>query len=273
MKAKIKRHLKEIVYNLSRNKLAKINKFYNTCHGEDCYIFADGISIKSMDIKAFSDKQSIACNFFPFHNEFQNLNCQYCIVAEPWQFSPFAGYRPMERDFLIATSNEYKILIDKYVGKNFFIHLSNYPFMRADNVFYMLKDIPDNNLEENFITRRIDCFAGVARASILLAIYLGFDRAFLVGFDYTHSPSRSHHWYEKGHGVIKEPLEYQKEFFDIAKEFIDICTITLDGASPYITSITYKEHTKIEPIYRENTALIQEKYLKALSIWPKYRIY
>ena len=134
MKAQLKSHIKEIVYYLFRNKLSEIHKFYNTCHGEDCYIFGDGVSIKSMDIKAFSDKKSIACNFFPFHNDFPNINCQYCVVPEPWWFSPFGGYRPMERDFLIATSKEYKDLIDQYSDRNYFINLSNLRSLTLINV-------------------------------------------------------------------------------------------------------------------------------------------
>jgi hypothetical protein len=136
-----------------------------------------------------------------------------------------------------------------------------------------MKDIPDDRLGADFISKRIDCYSSVARASILLAIYLGFDHAYLVGFDYTHIPNRGHHWYEKGRGVTYEQKDYQNEFFDIAKEFIDITTITLNGLGHNLDSISYKNHTGLDPVYRENTDLVDDQYLKVLSTWPGNSIY
>ena len=107
----------------------------------------------------------------------------------------------------------------------------------------------------------------------MLAIYMGFDHIYLVGCDYTHVPSRSLHWYEKGQGVFFLQKNYQKDFFEIAKEFIDISTITLDGKSDFINAVTYEEHTGRKPIYRENTELVDDKYLKVLSTWSGYTIY
>mgnify|MGYP003989080129 CR=1 FL=1 len=66
---------------------------------------------------------------------------------------------------------------------------------------------------------------------------------------------------------------YEKDFFKVAKEFVDITTITLDGTSDFIDSVTYKEHTGVEPIYKENTELLDEKSMKILDTWHDYSIY
>ncbi len=102
---------------------------------------------------------------------------------------------------------------------------------------------------------------------------MGFHRVYLVGCDYTHLPSRNLHWFEKGEGNFISLESYQKDFFEIAKQFIDITTITLDGTSNFINSVTYKKHTGRDPIYRENTELVDEKYLKLLDTWPDYSIF
>ena len=73
--------------------------------------------------------------------------------------------------------------------------------------------------------------------------------------------------------LFREHMRNQTQLGQIAKQFIDITTITLDGGSNFINSLTYKEHTGREPEYRENTKLVNEKYMKLLSTWPGYKIY
>ena len=102
---------------------------------------------------------------------------------------------------------------------------------------------------------------------------MGFDHCYLVGFDYTHLPGRVFHWHEKGEGVIRNQLGYNREFFEIAKEFIDITTITIDGGSEFIRSETYEQLTGLLPRYRENTELLTTNQLQALSKWPGYNTF
>ncbi|MES9905371.1 MAG: hypothetical protein ABW168_22185 [Sedimenticola sp.] len=255
--------------------LGKVRKFHNIHKGDSCYVFGDGISIKSMDLSLFDDKVAIASNYLPLHKEFGKLDCRYCVVAAPYFFSHFFGYESIQRRHMNGMSALYRELIANNPDKNFFFNLSNYPFIGGDNLFYMFKDIPDDRLPADYISKRISCFSGVIHMSILLSIYLGFEHIYLVGFDYTHVPSRNWHWYEKGKGIFRphEHENYNKDFFAIAKEFIDITTITLDGTSNFINAVTYKEHIGCEPVYRENTELIDERCLKALATWPSYTIY
>jgi hypothetical protein len=102
---------------------------------------------------------------------------------------------------------------------------------------------------------------------------MGFHHVYLVGYDYTHVPGRDLHWYERGAGIFHNHKNYNREFFEIAKEFIDITTITLDGTSDFINSVSYKRHTGLQPIFRENTELVEENYLRVLATWSGYRIY
>jgi hypothetical protein len=273
MNSIIKYYLKSILYQVSKPILGRVGKFHGIHKRESCYIFGDGVSVKHMDLALFSDKTSIALNYFPFHKEFSTINCLYCVINAPYFFSPFFGYPPEKKRYLYEMSKIYKNLIVSNPQINYFINLSNYPFVRDDNVFHTFRNIPDNRLSADFIGNRINCFTGVNRVAMMLAIYMGFDHIYLVGCDYTHVPSRSLHWYEKGQGVFYPIKNYQKDFFEIAKEFIDITTITLDGTSDFINAVTYKEHTGCEPIYRENTELVDEKYLKALSTWSGNNIY
>jgi hypothetical protein len=266
--------LKNLLVPIAKPLLSKIHQYKDAHKGESCYLIGDGVSVKWFDLAEFSNKTAIPCAFIPFHNDFDKLSVQYLSVAEPWWFYPW------ERDPAItgvykknARQLAYRSLLDKYPDKEFFINLSNYPVLSNENITYIFRDFHDKRLPVNFITQRINGFHGSLRSSISLAIYMGFDHVYLVGYDYTHIPSRGLHWYEKGQGVSLTHENYNKDFFEIANEFIDITTITLDGASDFINAVTYKEHTGRDPIYRENTELADERYLKALATWSGYDIF
>lgn len=266
--------LSALIPFLAKPILSRIHKFKDSHRGESCYLIGDGVSVKWFDLGAFNDKTAIPCGFIPFHNDFKKLNVQYLSVAEPWWFYPTQRTTtPPIRLLKNPIQLAYRNIISENPDKEFFANLSNYPVLRQNNITYMYRDIYDARLPKDFISRRINSFQGSLRVSILLAIYLGFERCYLVGYDYTHVPSRSLHWYEKGQGVFCDQPNYQQEFFQIAQQYIDITTITLDGKTDYINAVTYKEHTGRDPVYRENTELLSEEYLKILASWPGYKIY
>ena len=59
----------------------------------------------------------------------------------------------------------------------------------------------------------------------------------------------------------------------IASKYIEIITITVnDGVSKKVDYINYKEFSNNECVYKENTEIISQDYLKALSSWPTYKL-
>lgn len=265
--------IKDFLVLFAKPVLSKIHRFKDMHRGESCYLIGDGVSVKWFDLKAFSDKTALTCGYIPFHNDFSQLDVKYMSIAEPFWFYPLNWTTsPPVKLIPNKLQLEYRSTIKNNPDKEIFLNLSNFPSTWSKNITYLFRDIYDARLPENFITKRINAFHGSLRTSILLAIYLGFDHCYLVGFDYTHTPSRSHHWYEKGQGIFIPQEDYNKDFFCIAKEFIDITTITLDGENKYINSATYKKYTGREPSYRENNELLDHRYLKILSTWPGYTI-
>jgi len=267
--------LKNLLVPIAKPLLSKIHQYKDAHKGESCYLIGDGVSVKWFDLSTFSDKIAIPCGFLPWHKDFSQLNVRYMILNEPFWFYPahWTTSPPIKIVKNYIQKAYRREIIDCYIDKEFFINLSNIVAVRRTNVTYIYRDIHDQRLPDNYITKRIDSFTGSLRFSILLAIYMGFDHIYLVGYDYTHVPSRSLHWYENGRGVFIPHENYQKDFFEIAKEFIDITTITLDGTSDFINAVTYKDHTGRDPIYRENTELVDEKHLKLLATWPGYSIF
>jgi hypothetical protein len=155
----------------------------------------------------------------------------------------------------------------------FFLNLSNYLSVKSNNISFLLQEIFDERLLENFISKRINSFHGALRTSILVAIYMGFKECVLVGYDYTHIPNRTLHFYENGHGDFVPQPTYIEDFFSIAKEFIDIKSITLDDKSDFLEGITYEEYTGRKPSFKENTELVHKSYPDMLATWEGYLIY
>jgi len=210
--------LKNKLLKLAQPELSKIHKFKDIHRGEDCYLFGDGISLKWFDLQEFSSKVSISVGLLPFHNSFNDLNVKYLLIIEPFWFYPklWTKYISHSTSMPHISKSFREVALDN-PDKQFFLNLSNFPVIRSSNINYVFMDIIDPRLPDNFITNRFNPFQGSLRASIVMAIYMGFDHIYLVGCDYTHVPSRSLHWYEKGEGDFSVHENFQKDFFEIAK--------------------------------------------------------
>lgn len=89
---------------------------------------------------------------------------------------------------------------------------------------------------------------------------MGFKKIYLVGCDYTFTPTQQLHWYEKGIGTSLEMPNYERDFFKLAQEFAEITTVTLDGKSELLNYVTYEKFTGSKPLFRK-TLNWQIKYI------------
>lgn len=268
--------MKSLLKSASRPILRRIERYKNIHRGESCYLFGDGISIKYFDLNKFTNKISIPCGFLLFHNDFDVLHTPYAQLIETYYFYPFTranrNANPPKKISLNKIQGQYRKLIKKKTNIEFFINLSNYPVFFDKNITYVYKDIPDSSLDSNFISNKFNCYEGSLRAQILLAIYMGFDEVHLVGHDYTHSPRKSHHWYEKGQGVINPAEVYNDEFLVYAKKFINITTVTVNSKSENLDFVRYDELFKTKAKFKENTEILNSRYLDILDT-QDYNIY
>jgi hypothetical protein len=265
--------IESIFLNIFKTELNKTNVFYNKHYGESCYLFGDGVSLKYFDLKYFKDKKSIIGGFLPFHKDFDVLDSPYLTLIEPYYFFPFIRNTENKKDILINKIQlRYRRLFSQYPDKYFFLNLSNLPITFSKNIYYLYKKIHDDRIGDDFISNHINCFEGTLRAQILMAIYMGFSHVYLVGHDYTHYPSRSLHFYENGEGLEHDLRLWNQDFFEYAKRFISITTITLDGGSETLQSVNYKDYTGADPVFKENNEIVSPEMLSILSTWPGYRI-
>lgn len=271
MQSKFKSFIKKnLLFKISKPILSKIKNLKNKHQSESCYLIGDGISLKYFDLKSFSNKVSFSLSTLPFHKDFKFLNCKYAICGNPYLLYP----RFFNQYWTSGKRKKFRSFINTYKEKIFFMNILNYPLIRNSNIMYFSNTIPDNHsfIEECNLKNQ-NIFSGTIRSSIALAIYMGFEKIFLVGCDYTHENSYSRHWYEIGKGIPNPQINYQKEFFDIAQKYAQIITITPEGKGSFLQSITYSDLTKKPLIYKENTDLVNAPDLNILSKSTAYKIF
>lgn len=254
-------------------QLSKLDGLYQRHAGQECYIFGDGVSLKWMDLRQFADRPSIVGSFVIYHKEISALNSPYCALVEPFWFWPVCPYRMEDGKRRIVRHIlpiEYRKFIIQNPRKTFFINFSNYPVARFSNAIFVSRFYKPPFEEKNPFRDREDSHRGSFTFQISLAIYLGFKKAYLVGQDYTHSPSKGGHFYEKGVGAIDDRNKYFcREFINYAKRNIDLVTVTLDGGSETMDSMTYRDLTGMEPNFRENTEIVDRVKLENIATSPR----
>jgi len=267
--------LKKLVSRAMHGQLSKLDDLYQRHTGQECYIFGDGISLKWMDLHQFANLPSILGGMLIFHKEANALIKPYCAITEPYWFYPFFPYRGHGKLQLLRhyVYKEYCKSIIQNPETLFLINLSNYPVARFSNALFISRWYAPPFESKNPFMDRADSQNGTLRFQLSLAIYLGFKKAYLVGHDYTHFPSRSLHFYEKGPGILDGNRGFSREFINYAKQHIDLVTVTLDGGSETMNSITYSDLTGKEPRFRENVDIVDRIKLKSLATWRGYSIF
>jgi hypothetical protein len=265
--------IKDLAALLFRKELARMHQLYNKHSGESCYLFGDGVSLKYFDLRVFSDKKSIIGGYLPFHKDFSVLDAPYLTLIDPFYFYPLIRTTDEKRKVIRNhIQKKYRELFKEFPDKYFFVNLSNRPVVYSDNIYFHYRRLYDKRLPPEFISNHFNCFEGTLRAQILLAMYMGFENAYLVGHDYTHFPSRSLHFYERGEGLKTDLRLWNNEFFNYAGKFINITTVTLDGESETLPSVTYKSFSGRDPVFKENKEVVSSEILSLLETWPNYKI-
>ena len=271
---------RKIIYKSFDSVLNRIDLFKNIHTGTSCYIFGDGVSIKWFDLTSFNDKPVFGLNKILFHKQAKYLDVKYNLFLEPYFFYPYHWDRDEatvkitgKKFFKNDIQKKFREVIKKHQTVNFFTSLANYPVLWNSNIYYLFKFINDSECEflKECYLNNVDIFYGSFRCATTLAIYMGFKEIIYIGCDYTHEITRHHHWFEKGKGIVKKNLEYEKNFLNIAKKYVELSTITLEGKGNVLPGKTYFEFTGKKPKFHENFELMDKSMLNVLSKNPWFK--
>jgi hypothetical protein len=218
--------IKKIITAVSRSKIlvfvinklffTKLSSLFKSENGK-CYIFGNGWSLKGIDHKQFQDAPIIACNFHFLIKSEIRLIPKYYIHLE--KMSELGKAKEIFRNY-------FRNYIFKQSSTKFFIHFFDYLNLRNKNLFFLLPFgrnwyPAQKEFEQLFDARNVP-LEGSLRSSLNLAIYLGFSEVVLVGHDYLMQPTRAGHFYEKGIGEEIYLENWNLDFLNTAKKFINI---------------------------------------------------
>ena len=155
------KYFKKLVPLLAKPILSKIHHLKDAYKGEECYLIGDGISLKWFDLRSFTDKLCIPIGSLPFHKDFHILNIEQCILIEPYCFYPLMKTTsPPIKYIKNSFQQSFRLKIKANPSKQFIINLSNYPVISGKNIIHVFNDINDIRLSSNFLSKRINCYAG-----------------------------------------------------------------------------------------------------------------
>lgn len=258
---------RNVIARAMHGQLSKLDELYQSHSGQECYLFGNGVSLKWMELSQFSDRLSILGNNMFVHREVKSLKFPYYTIVEPFWFWPYFPEHSTGKLRIVRNlvNKEYRKFIFQNPETRFLINFSNYPVARFPNALYISRFYKSPFNKNNPFVERKDTHAGTLKFQISLAIYLGFKKAYLVGQDYTHYPSKSMHFFEKGEGILNTHTHFCQEFIEYAKQYIDLVTVTLGTGSKTMDFITYKDLTGKEPHYRENIDIVDRAQLECLA--------
>ena len=278
----------------SKSKKQHTNSFKklrNIHRGEDCFIFGDGNSIRSYDLRNFSRNKSFITKYLFTHKQFKYLNFKYSTCIDPFFFNSFINFplRLFRLDYykknlfnnflfryLIAKS--YKKLILK--NKNAFFFISFYNMFFKNKRIYKISE--DNNLILNaffkFSKNQFNFYKSSTRLGLSIANFMGFRNIYLIGFDYLEDYQNQNwcHWYESysNLGRLNKKRKYENFFFKkiMTNKKSKIILINKTGKHNLLPCISYKNFCTKSHISLKKRDMMTNRYKDIFKLTTQYKI-
>jgi hypothetical protein len=209
---KIKKFFEQINYS---KKDFENNLELKDIHTKDrCFVIGLGNSINNQDLTLLKDEVVIAVSGFFTHKDINIIMPEYYVLSPI--FKNHGNFNKEERYISWLKAMD-KTLDDRV---KMIIHISDKCYVDKYNLF-VRKKVYWNDYSpwfgekiKSFELNRIPSIASVSEAAVSVAIYLGFSKIYMIGFDHT--------WYEKNdnHFDNKKVFQYfKKTQRELNKEF------------------------------------------------------
>lgn len=187
----------------------------NSVHrGEACgevYVLYTGSSLKGKDLGWLVGKDIIATNLFCLSDQYDRLDIKHYTIIEPWNYrnltflSFFTDLAMLRRKsgskptlWLNASAHHY--IGQKQLHYDFFSE----SLLRALNVRLIASrgDFSNDSEVRDDLSGLTNVAMGTMCFNVFLAMYLGYNKIYLLGADYTKTPLRTGHLYDNWHQAM-----------------------------------------------------------------------
>lgn len=180
-------------YRKNKVTLENNKKLKNTQMGKRCFIMGTGPSIKDQDLLKLKNEQTFAVNTFWMHSQFKEINPKYYVSVEP--HSPKVGNNFWLEKFI---KNAYRL---SEVPMELFFNIKTKESIESKNlippnkIHYLAIDgFFRENLKYNIdLSQVIPNPKNVVLASILVAVYMGFEEIYLLGCEHDYLTYRTNY--------------------------------------------------------------------------------
>ena len=187
-------------------------KFKNTHVGERCFILATGPSINKQDLLPLKNEVCIAVSEFYLHKEFTVIHPEYYVSAP--NHAPFTDEAVATRisHFINMPSDCNVFIGDNNYSFSFSNYFRRFPTLIRPNFSFIdyssSEQLSENNVRDQRlwdISRFPFAPRTVVYIAIQVAVYMGFNRIFLLGCDHDYlldfKRVTNHHFYEESLGI------------------------------------------------------------------------
>lgn len=187
-----------ILHKRYRNVLDKNRDLKNLKRGRTCFILGNGPSLNDLDLTRLSQEETFVVNSFWQHPQYQDIKPKNYVLIDSDSFPKSEGETNACIEDLInrktVISTHPTKLFFNIIGKNFIETQKLFP--HNETYYLALYGFFTENLKFNICLDKIlPNVKNVIVACIISAVYMGFERIYLLGceHDFLAYPSTAHY--------------------------------------------------------------------------------
>jgi len=187
-----------VLNNVLPYHLQKPNKRFQNIHADDiCFILGSGPSIANQDLTRLAGQIVMTQNSFYTHKDIAAINPKYHVIIPKYQAKEYDNdWKEWLGDMDVQLPNSCTLFADQntkeFIDQYGYFKDRTYYTLAQINALYMNKAIVD-------ITKSIMKIPTVLTECLSIAIYMGFKKVYLSGFDMDQVPT----WIKKGRDHLR----------------------------------------------------------------------
>ncbi len=192
------------MYSIKNHSLLQDNNKLKGKYSGKVFILATGSSAGKLDLSCLKDEYTIGVNRFFLHPQYEDLNVDFFTLIEDWSYRKLTGLSWIAEMCFLKSKRS----MITFLHSSAFTYINNdkvdYEYRNKKNLFDKKKIhyvVPSGNFSsvdniQSNIDKPCNIMSGSLYFSIGLAMYLGFNKVYLIGADYASEPIHIGHFYD-----------------------------------------------------------------------------